>query len=349
MNVAFVVAAADYGNIGDALIRRRAIAWLSDYDELNVYVGSGGDEWVEALKLPSTARIWRRPELVGWALALLSGSGRTFLFDPGEISLRRGSRFREALFLLLTLLVRLRGGRIARHARHLVGSDPAALWLHRMSCRLSQSVSWRTHASRGVMNIGDTVPDLAFWEHVELNHGGSRRSLVVSLRGDRPLPNRTWVNAVTEFAAEAHLRIVCVAQVRADIERTEELSRLLSCDAVLFDDRDLLRQEALLRSLYGRAQLVLSDRFHVLVLAALHGAAPLELVPSPSKKVTEHFATIGLDRVSCDSAKLPKAELKMSMEAAIAPARLIDIRSCLDSAHSGVGAVVASVEPREKR
>jgi len=55
---------------------------------------------------------------------------------------------------------------------------------------------------------------------------------------------------------------------------------------------------------YDRARLVISDRMHVLVLAALSGAVPLELVPEPTRKITAAFATIGLSDTTADASTL---------------------------------------------
>jgi len=109
------------------------------------------------------------------------------------------------------------------------------------------------------------------------------------------------VKAVRDTAEAAELRIRAVVQVREDEERARELADELRAVFDPWGDRDPITQEALLRERYENARLVISDRMHVLVLAALSGAVPVELVPHPTRKIRDAFHVIGLEGVSLDS------------------------------------------------
>jgi exopolysaccharide biosynthesis predicted pyruvyltransferase EpsI len=93
-------------------------------------------------------------------------------------------------------------------------------------------------------------------------------------------------------------------QVREDEDRAGELAVMLGGQFDPWGMRDAVAQEALVRERYDRARLVISDRLHVLILAALSGAVPVELVPAPTRKIADSFATIGLAGVSADAASL---------------------------------------------
>ena len=75
------------------------------------------------------------------------------------------------------------------------------------------------------------------------------------------------------------MRIRTVVQVREDEARARELAVALGGEYEMWGDTDAVEQEARLRQRYSGARLVVSDRMHVLVLAAIDGAAPAELVP----------------------------------------------------------------------
>lgn len=294
------------GNLGDALIRRGGLEWALDTsDELVAYVGDAPDVWLRQLGVPTGTRVLRSKRSVARWLWLLATAPRhpVLVFEAGEVPLDRGNVLREVVFLAETLIVRLKRGVVVRPTRGIRAPTNPALWLHARAARLSQIALWRDAASAALAGGGRVVPDIGFGAGVRPGLPACERDeLIVSLRGARALPDDAWFAAVRDAAASAGLRIRTVVQVREDETRARELADALGGVFEPWGDTDPVVQEDALRARYDRARLVVSDRMHVLVLAALSGAVPAELVPHPTGKITAAFESIGLTDITFDAA-----------------------------------------------
>jgi hypothetical protein len=304
----FVSLTGPAGNLGDALIRRGTLDWARGTSgELVVYTGAAPDVWLEQLGVPADAVVLRsKRSVASWLWMLASAPRRPVLvFEAGEVPLDRGNALREFVFLAETLLVRLKRGVVVRPPRAVRAATQPSLWLHSIAARASQFALWRDATSRAITGGTQLVPDIGFAAGCRTGLAWDQRDeLIVSLRGKRPLPDPRWVDALTSFAAAQGLQIRTVVQVREDEERAGELAVMLGGHFDAWGMRDAVAQEALVRERYDRARLVISDRLHVLILAALGGAVPVELVPAPTRKIADSFATIGLAGVSADAASL---------------------------------------------
>lgn len=301
----FVSLTGPDGNIGDALIRRATLEWaLGTSDELVVYTGAAPDVWIRQLGVPADAVILRTKRSVPrWLWMLLTSPRRPVLvFEAGEVPLERGNGLRELVFLAETMLVRLKRGVIVRPPRGIRAPSNPAAWLHARAARLSQIALWRDAHSAAVVGGASIAPDIGFAAKTpEATTRRERNELIVSFRGARPMPGTAWLEAVRATAEAADLRIRTVVQVREDESRARELADALGGEFDPWGDTDSVTQESRLRERYARARLVISDRMHVLVLAALDGAAPAELVPNPTRKIADAFATIGIRDISRDA------------------------------------------------
>lgn len=301
----FVSLTGPAGNLGDALIRRGTLDWArGTSDELVIYTGEAPDVWLRQLGVPSGTRVLRSKRSVPrWLWLIASAPTRPVLvFEAGEVPLDRGNVLRELVFLAETVVVRLKRGVVVRPPRGIrAPTDPAA-WLHSRAARMSQIALWRDEASAAAVGGRTVVPDIGFAAGVRPGQAWpDRRELIVSLRGARPMPGESWFEAVRAMAADEGLRIRTVVQVREDEQRARELAEALGGEFEPWGDTDPVAQEELLRDRYAGARLVISDRMHVLVVAALQGAVPAELVPAPTRKISDAFATIGLDDISLDA------------------------------------------------
>lgn len=315
----FVSLTGPAGNLGDALIRRGTLDWArGTSDQLVVYTGEAPDVWLRQLGVPTDALVLRSKRSVPrWLWMLATAPARPVLvFEAGEVPLDRGNVLRELVFLLETLVVRLKRGVVVRPPRGIRAPTNPATWLHARAARLSQIALWRDQRSATIAGGGRTAPDIGFAAGVCTGLAwNEREELIVSLRGTRPHPGDLWVDAVRATAAAGGLRIRTVVQVREDETRARELADDLGGVFEPWGDTHAVAQEELLRQRYDGARLVLSDRMHVLVLAALSGAAPVELVPSPSLKITEAFATIGLHKLSLDVSDADADGMRLFLQA----------------------------------
>ncbi|MDD7930680.1 hypothetical protein [Microbacterium thalli] len=240
-----------------------------------------------------------------WLRRLLFGRGkRVLVFDPGEVPLGREHLKSEIMFFAIVLGLRLRGAQVIRPPRAVGGYDLVTAFFYRASARLSNVVLWRDRPSLDRMGVGELAPDTAFAEPAVagLPHT-ERRTLLVTMRGKRPLPSDAWFEGIAAFARDQNLRIVTMAQVDEDEKRCAEIAaRLADAEHLPWGKRSDLEQEVAVRLLYEECAFAVSDRLHVLILAAKAGVTPVEIAPSPAAKIRTHFATVGYVDVSFDSA-----------------------------------------------
>ncbi|MEV7618607.1 polysaccharide pyruvyl transferase family protein [Microbacterium sp. NPDC089321] len=301
------------GNIGDALIRRGTLRWALDTsDELIVYTGDSPDVWLRQLGVPDDATVLRSKRSVArWLWMLATAPARPVLvFEAGEVPLHRGNGLRELVFLIETMVVRLKGGVVVRPPRGIRSPSNPSRWLHARAVRLSQVALWRDEASAALIGDGELAPDIGFAAAKSSPESEARDELIVSLRGARPMPDDDWIQAVRATAEAAGLRIRTVVQVREDESRARELASALGGEFDEWGDTDPVAHEESLRARYSRARLVISDRMHVLVLAAIDGAAPAELVPAPTRKIADAFAAVGILDITLDAANAPSPDMQ---------------------------------------
>lgn len=346
----FVSLTGPAGNIGDALIRRETLEWARDTStDLVAYTGAAPDVWLHQLGMPGGTVVLRSKRSVARWLWLLATAPRhpVLVFEAGEIPLDRGNELRELVFLAETLIARLKGGVVIRPPRGIRAPSWPSLAIHRLAARASQVTLWRDAATLNIARCGRLAPDIGFAAGIRAGQPWQQRSeLLVSLRGSRPMPDVAWIQSVREFAAGANLSIRTVVQVREDEDRAGQLAKALGGTYEPWGDTDPVAQENRLRDRYDAARMVISDRMHVLVLAALSGAVPVELVPRPTPKITEAFATIGYRGLSVDAAQSSAPRMLAFLESQ--QGRAVEVIECARAAekdltiiHDEITAVIA--------
>jgi hypothetical protein len=338
-----VILVGGYGNIGDALIRRRALSWIRGEGEIHAYVGKAPGHWLEQMGLGSDDLVYDARRASKWVWRLLRTPGRkSLIFDPGEVLLSRRRLAKELGYLGLTLVARATGAVVVRNPRAIRQPSKSTLMVHRMACRASSLVYWRDQNSLDVMRCGRLVPDIGFSE--PQTGGGEwadRSVLTISLRGHRRFPTQEWLSGVRGFADTHGLTVQLVSQVREDEERSGQLASALGAKMEPWGERDDLNQEYVVREIYSRSAYVISDRMHVLVLALLAGAFPLEVVEAPVPKIRDHFQAIGISGVSFDTTDRSSAEIQQflasrSQSYGTLGVRLAEARAQLDDVEMAV-------------
>lgn len=334
-----------YENVGDALIRRRAIAWARTLGEPHLLMGGAKSaSWDEALGLNQGDTIYRSRMTWLKSVLLRSGPKPVLLIEPGEFNTDK--RFYKLLVVLflVSIVVRARGGAIVQMPRSMARRSKLGMLIYRGTLSKRGVVLWREKPSWEAFNrIGAIVPDIGFDDPDSLTPSlKARDGIVISLRSDRPEPDSNLLDWLRDFAGEHDLSITAVSQVAEDDSRTQFLAEHLGARTILWSSRTSNEQESVVRALYEGTTLVWSDRLHVLVLGALHGAVPVEIVPAPNGKIPKHFDAVGISGVSFDATGVKdreqlfailKAQLtkRESVESSIATARvaLADSRSRL--------------------
>ncbi|MGD8194339.1 polysaccharide pyruvyl transferase family protein [Herbiconiux sp. P18] len=310
----FIVLTGVSGNLGDAVIRRRILEWVRGTGTIHAYLGRTTPGWAGQIALRADEESYGADRRRDWLKKLVFGKGpRAWVFDPGEVPLGTAHLKSEVLFLLIAIVVRLRGGKIIRPPRAVGEYSPIVGWFYRQSARLSDEVLWRDEASLALMKVGKLVPDTAFSEpRVPGADPEDRHFMIVSLRGKRPLPSDAWFEGIRQFSIANGLPVKLVSQVDEDEDRSKEVAAILGSDVAEYlpwGTRSDVEQEAYVRELYRSASIVVSDRLHVLILSSVAGAIPAEAVPDPKPKVEGHFAVAGYPGVSFNSAKASSEEI----------------------------------------
>lgn len=254
----------------------------------------------------------------------------------------------EIMFFLIVLGLRIRRSTVIRPPRAAGQSDPLTLFFYRTSARLSHVVLWRDRPSLERLRVGELAPDTAFSEPAVpgIPHA-ARRSILVTMRGKRAVPSDAWFEAIAAFARSRGLKVVAMSQVDEDEERTALIADRLGMDITEYrpwGDRSDLDQERAVRAAYEECALAISDRLHVLILAAKAGAIPVEIAPEPAPKIRTHFETIGYDGVSMDSADASADEIVRFLDTQVS--RHDEIVAKLSSAKEILDRRVAEVLPR---
>lgn len=300
---ALIILTGAYGNLGDAVIRRRALEWARPYGNIHAYVSNAPDGWIQEVGLSDEDVLYDASGKGKWILKAIFDKSVVALFlDPGQVPLGRKHIPSESALLLVSLFLRMRGALIVRPPRSVSVSSQLCLLIHRLGCRLSDVVLWRTEQSMSIVKVGELSPDIAFaeprtsgvpWEE--------RKLLVVSMRGKRAFPSASWFESVAGIATAAGLDIRVVTQVREDESRSREIAEKLGAQLHRWEDIDDVEHEVRIRQLYQSTAFAISDRLHVLILATMAGAVPLELSDHPVPKVMDTFSQVGLDEVVFDT------------------------------------------------
>lgn len=280
----FVSAVGQHDNIGDTVLRRAYLDVVRPLGRLHVFVGDKPDGYVRGLDLQPTDVVHRAP--ASWRAAVRQGllSGSFYGFDSGETEVRRPYARRYARLAPLLAVNRARGGVAVQVGTGVRASQPWRVPIAAV-LRLLDVVSWRDQYSRDLMGVGTVAPDWAFAlgpDAGTLRAGTDRPLLAVSVRqgtGDvlREPPDAAWAGRVRELADGLGLTPVVVTQVGRDGPLGDRIAADLGAEHVGWHDDDHAAQEARLRDVYRRCSHVLSDRLHVVVVAATEGAVPVGL------------------------------------------------------------------------
>ncbi|WP_157096444.1 glycosyltransferase [Microbacterium arborescens] len=300
----FINPSGQRDNIGDSVLRRPYIEALRSVGRVHVLVG-GDEQYASGLGLSSADHVYTSRR--SWLLSALRHglSGRLhYAMNAGEIVLR-GDFIRTSVWQLPIMLVaRCGGGRvvawgIARRA----GRQPA-LPLLRLSLALCTSVYWRDQTSAlGASEV--VMPDWAFSASELTSSDADRSRLVVSFRSDRPALSDEQVDALRSYADREGLVLTVATQVRRDEESGRALAVRLDAELMEWPPASShAEQERRVRELYRSAAMVVSDRIHVLILAAMEGARIAGLSTVNDEKVKRTLGVV-IPRPISTSSRLP--------------------------------------------
>ncbi|WP_431796616.1 hypothetical protein [Microbacterium enclense] len=296
----FVLGTGQEDNIGDVVLRRTLFDQLRSRGTLHVFLGPASAEFVTALALGEADVVYA--DKGAWRSALWTslrrGGGTWFVDKPGELILGRRYLLAQLRMVPASIAIRLRRGKVLRLGLGQRRPEPRYTPVYRALFRLSNVVAWRDADTYATFRQGDVMPDWGFAERGSTETDG-RDLLVLSYRSDKPALTPALISALGDAARARGLGIAVVTQVGRDSSRSRELAKALDAELIDWPEgRSHGEQERLLREVYRRAAIVLSDRLHVLIVAMTEGAVPLALSLGPNYKIGRHFDAIGFADVS---------------------------------------------------
>ena len=297
-------------NIGDSALRRPYAAALATTEPVHVWAGRPDRGYVSGLRLPRNSHL--APTFARWCRSFVSSvlTGRTvFAFNAGEFVPTKAYVTGVALLLPWIALAKARGGAVIWVGAGVRSTRRGLTWPFVVLLRLADIALWRDVESASVLRPAPTMPDWAFGlprggglsEIDDSSHQDDERTMIaISLRGDRPYPSAEWIESVRELGKRLSLDLVVTVQVERDDATAHNLAKDLGAQLVSWTHDRHDEQEILLRAVYAKSRIVLSDRLHALVIAATEGAAPIGWCEHATTKVDRHFAVLGLDWVSAN-------------------------------------------------
>lgn len=298
MRDVFVSARGQHDNLGDSVLRRGLLDALRPLGSLHVNVAGLSDGYLGALGLGADDVLVRE----GWGGLLVRGAARGYVygFNAGETYANPAYAAHCAKMAPLLALSRARGGSAFHVGLGLRSPNRAWAGVLRASLAVCDELAWRDAQSLRWVGRGRVAPDWAYASGApdDVVRAGTetaaRGLMVVSLRFDRPRPDERWLAVVRRLAHDRGLDVVVAPQVGRDSQRAAELASALDGDLVDWDGVDHAKAELRVRELYSRAQLVVSDRLHALIIGHTEGAVPLGLGTADVGKLRRTLAVVGL-------------------------------------------------------
>lgn len=278
-NILFSSISAQADNLGDIEIRLSTLLLMGNRYRKNViYCGTMPAGYIEMFRsVPATFLSSRLAFMVVLFLAVVRGRA-SLLFAPGPVLLQRNlAASGKSLFLLVVvIMIRCTGGSVFVVGRSLRGRARFAVFLERQLQHLSNFYTLRDEVSVEVLRSGAlVVPDMALLSEPVVEPG-LRSEVGISLRFDRG-HDLGLLDELVRRCESLSMPVVLISQVRRDDEKHRSLARRWKCGSLLWENRAHVDQYDRLREFYKRADLVITDRLHVAILAASSGVVPLEI------------------------------------------------------------------------
>ncbi|HSW15176.1 MAG TPA: polysaccharide pyruvyl transferase family protein [Solimonas sp.] len=328
-NAIFLVLKTQFENIGDALINRELVQLLRAHGRIWVDTSATPRWFIEILELPDDARCvdGNGRLLLAMLRERLRGRRVYFFFLPGgfvgEIS--PGQFVRRTLLLGLFQLLRGVGVKFC----HLGVSYEWIGRRHAVYLRLKQSLmhafcvrdvrSSRLLQSFHVQTTG-VLPDLAFnlADRADRPRGEVRR-VCFSFRTDQHPGQFERVHAAVRQVLDrlpADVGCQLAVQVENDRPGMDRLAALLAADAgvearVVQETRDI----ELLQEHYTGMDLIVSNRLHVLLLAASAGCHVVACIDDRNEKILGLLESMGREDLLLDMTHMDPVAIERALAA----------------------------------
>ena len=207
----FVSCTGQDENIGDVVLRRRLLDELRDIGQQHVLLAGCGEGFIDALALGPDDKVYLNP--AEWSAArdrAMAAGPIIYVAKPGEVQVEQRNVINALRQLPLMRRIVQGGGAIVQLGIGARSYPP--MWTKALGATFHYHalVAWRDPVSQARFGFGDLMPDWGFDDagptREEMAESEVRDLLAISLRGDRPYPDKVWLDGVRAFADEARDR-----------------------------------------------------------------------------------------------------------------------------------------------
>ena len=305
MTTIYVSAVGQEDNIGDSILRRAYLDTLRTAGPLHVLVPDD-DRYISGLGLCAQDVSYRSRDR--WRGAVIRAAARgdiAFALNAGEATLDADYAKYCGRVAAIAAVAKLRRSKIViAGSGFRPGFSGGAPWSVRTLARRGAFVSWRDAETQQAAGAGTVAPDWAFGLGRNSGllrsprHGAERDLLVISLRAAGPAPSRSRGAEIGALAASLDLEPVVLVQVARDNEIAQHTAQDNGFRCLPWLDGDHAEREELVRSVYARSRLVISNRVHALILGITEGAVPVAPAEWGSVKSERIFRAAGIGGVT---------------------------------------------------
>lgn len=305
----FYSAKTQFSNAGDALINRELIGLLRERGRIVAISGGAPSAFIAEVGLRESELVpGKEARLILEAVTAGIRGRRAYLVQtPGDMG--SGGGIGPALLrAAVTPMLALFGVRIIHVGASLSETSPFKLSLLAWRSRFMQGFglrdprSLKTAKSSGFKNI-HYFPDLAFGLEIrpQVSKGTSGARLALSFRGDQLAESDR--EALLSVLSQSLEKLPAIASVKVVVQVDKDLEfarRIMGALARWKPELEHTLSIEALRSAYAETDIILTNRLHALLLAALSGAAPVAVVDSErNKKVVGLLEGLGLADLVC--------------------------------------------------
>jgi len=299
----FFSLAAQYENMGDETINALLVREISQRSEL-IALRHGVPEWYvdNILATPeldkSRIRFVDSPTrfIRDIGIAVISQQQSVFFTSCGDVTPQGETWLRDGMLVALQHLPSLRMATAGMSMSRLSQSREMLL---RTAVRRGGKLTVRDARTQSMlMSAGistSLLPDLAFL--LPTVSSTPKDLLVLSFRQAAAVKTESLLDSLTQFvrvASDWGLSTLVTWQVEHDAPYCRYLAERLNVRAEGIEPRERFRFDRMC-GIYDRASLVLSNRLHVLLVAASRGALPFPLIHESEVKVRAVFEGMGLE------------------------------------------------------
>lgn len=304
VNKFYYSAITQHSNAGDALINRELIKLMRHEGHIHTFIGKSPKKFIEQIELRDTEILKINTSIfifVFMMVDLIRGNEVFLVQTPGDISAKKNN-IKDFIKTFIILIISILGIKVIQVGISLGEFSEKQKINYRIRSKFMHAIGLRDLISLDKaheMKLKNFIyfPDLAFGINPILKNNNKIKKIGLSFRNDNL--NLEKQNLLIQYlknefcqSGNDNLKVSIIVQVERDLIFAKRIATEVHCS-----DIDILEKYDLdeLGGLYSHLDLVISNRLHVILLAALNGALSIPYIDNETnKKIIGLFENLGL-------------------------------------------------------